>query len=85
MRSVQVRRGAYVDSVTLMQVSRRVGALDGVASALVATPKVLFMDEPTTGLDPASRLDLWDLLTDLVRGGTTLLPLDNARRDENAQ
>jgi FdrA protein len=36
MRSVQVRRGAYVDSVTLMQVSRRVGALDGVASALVA-------------------------------------------------
>jgi ABC-2 type transport system ATP-binding protein len=44
-----------------------------LASALVATPKVLFMDEPTTGLDPASRLDLWDLLADLVRGGTTLL------------
>ena len=36
MRSVRVRRGAYVDSVTLMQVSRRVGALDGVAAALVA-------------------------------------------------
>jgi FdrA protein len=36
MRSVQVRRGAYVDSVTLMQVSRRVGALDGVVGALVA-------------------------------------------------
>ena len=36
MRSVQVRRGTYVDSVTLMQVSRRVGALDGVAAALVA-------------------------------------------------
>jgi len=36
MRSVQVRRGAYVDSVTLMQVSRRVSALDGVAAALVA-------------------------------------------------
>ena len=44
-----------------------------LASALVATPKVLFMDEPTTGLDPASRLDLWDLLGELVRGGTTLL------------
>ncbi|WP_293769460.1 ATP-binding cassette domain-containing protein [Sporichthya sp.] len=44
-----------------------------LASALVATPKVLFMDEPTTGLDPASRIDLWDLLADLVRGGTTLL------------
>jgi ABC-2 type transport system ATP-binding protein len=44
-----------------------------LASALVATPKVLFMDEPTTGLDPVSRLDLWDLLEELVRGGTTLL------------
>ena len=44
-----------------------------LASALVATPKVLFMDEPTTGLDPVSRLDLWDLLADLVRNGTTLL------------
>ena len=44
-----------------------------LASALVATPTVLFMDEPTTGLDPASRLDLWDLLAELVRGGTTLL------------
>ncbi len=44
-----------------------------LASALVATPKVLFMDEPTTGLDPVSRLDLWDLLADLVRSGTTLL------------
>jgi ABC-2 type transport system ATP-binding protein len=44
-----------------------------LASALVATPRVLFMDEPTTGLDPASRLDLWDLLAELVRNGTTLL------------
>ena len=44
-----------------------------LASALVATPTVLFMDEPTTGLDPASRLDLWSLLEELVRGGTTLL------------
>ena len=44
-----------------------------LASALVATPRVLFMDEPTTGLDPISRLDLWDLLAELVRSGTTLL------------
>ncbi|MGQ0623067.1 MAG: ATP-binding cassette domain-containing protein [Sporichthyaceae bacterium] len=44
-----------------------------LASALVATPSVLFMDEPTTGLDPASRLDLWELLEDLVRTGVTLL------------
>ena len=44
MRSVQVRRGAYVDSVTLMQVSRRVAALDGVSSALVAMATELNLD-----------------------------------------
>jgi len=44
MRNVQVRRGAYVDSVTLMQVSRRVAALDGVASALVAMATELNLD-----------------------------------------
>src|SRR5262245_15931651 len=44
-----------------------------LAATLVAAPPVLFLDEPTTGLDPASRNDLWDLLRDLVRGGTTIL------------
>jgi ABC-2 type transport system ATP-binding protein len=44
-----------------------------LAAALVATPSVLFLDEPSTGLDPPSRLELWDLLAELVRGGTTLL------------
>ena len=44
-----------------------------LAATLVASPPVLFLDEPTTGLDPASRNDLWDLLRDLVRDGTTLL------------
>jgi ABC-2 type transport system ATP-binding protein len=34
---------------------------------------VLFLDEPTTGLDPRSRLDMWDVIVDLVRSGTTLL------------
>jgi ABC-2 type transport system ATP-binding protein len=34
---------------------------------------VLFLDEPTTGLDPRSRLGLWDVIAELVRGGTTLL------------
>jgi len=46
--------------------------LDLVAS-LVARPQVLFLDEPTTGLDPRSRNDLWDQLRDLVREGTTLV------------
>jgi ABC-2 type transport system ATP-binding protein len=44
-----------------------------LAGALVAEPPVLFLDEPTTGLDPRSRMDLWDVIGDLVRGGTTLL------------
>jgi ABC-2 type transport system ATP-binding protein len=46
--------------------------LDLVASLIVA-PKVLFLDEPTTGLDPRSRMVVWDAITGLVRGGTTVL------------
>jgi ABC-2 type transport system ATP-binding protein len=41
--------------------------------SLIAAPPVLFLDEPTTGLDPRSRTELWDVLRDLVREGTTLL------------
>jgi ABC-2 type transport system ATP-binding protein len=44
-----------------------------LAASLVAAPPVLFLDEPTTGLDPRSRNDLWDVLRELVDGGTTLL------------
>ena len=44
-----------------------------LAGALVAAPPVLFLDEPTTGLDPASRSRVWELLGDLVKRGTTLL------------
>jgi ABC-2 type transport system ATP-binding protein len=44
-----------------------------LAGALVAEPPVLFLDEPTSGLDPRSRNDLWDVIRELVRGGTTLL------------
>lgn len=44
-----------------------------LAVSLIATPPVLFLDEPTTGLDPRSRVDLWDVLRELVDGGTTLL------------
>src|SRR4029077_21007881 len=39
----------------------------------VAAPQVLFLDEPTTGLDPRSRNDLWDMLRGLVRDGTTIV------------
>ena len=36
-------------------------------------PDILFLDEPTTGLDPRSRNDLWDVLRELVRDGTTII------------
>jgi ABC-2 type transport system ATP-binding protein len=44
-----------------------------LAVSLIAAPTVLFLDEPTTGLDPRSRTELWDVLRGLVREGTTLL------------
>ena len=60
--------------------SRRVGELSGgsrrrvdLAASLVASPRVLFLDEPTTGLDPAARQAVWDLVTELTATGTTVV------------
>jgi ABC-2 type transport system ATP-binding protein len=44
-----------------------------LAAALIGRPRLLFLDEPTTGLDPRSRLGMWDVIRSLVREGTTLL------------
>jgi ABC-2 type transport system ATP-binding protein len=44
-----------------------------VATALVGNPRILFMDEPTTGLDPQSRRQLWDIIRNFQRGGGTVL------------
>ena len=44
-----------------------------LAASLVSKPSVLFLDEPTTGLDPRARNDMWAVIRDLVAGGTTLL------------
>jgi ABC-2 type transport system ATP-binding protein len=44
-----------------------------IATVLVHRPAVLFLDEPTTGLDPEGRTDLWAVLTDLAKTGTTIL------------
>jgi ABC-2 type transport system ATP-binding protein len=44
-----------------------------LGASLVGRPQVLFLDEPTTGLDPRSRLSLWDLIRELQEEGTTLL------------
>ena len=55
-----------------------------IAMSLIARPSVLFLDEPTTGLDPRSRLEMWDVIDGLVADGTTLLLttqyLDEAER-----
>jgi len=58
----------------------RVGGLSGgqkqrlaMATALVGDPELLFLDEPTTGLDPQARRHLWDLVEDLKRGGRTII------------
>jgi len=44
-----------------------------LAASLIAKPRILFLDEPTTGLDPRSRIGLWEVIKDLVADGTTVL------------
>ena len=44
-----------------------------LAAALIVKPKVLFLDEPTTGLDPRGRMEMWGVIEELVKGGVTLL------------
>jgi ABC-2 type transport system ATP-binding protein len=44
-----------------------------LAASLITEPEILFLDEPTTGLDPRSRLDMWDQIEELVERGTTVL------------
>ena len=44
-----------------------------IAASIVVTPELMFLDEPTTGLDPRSRNQVWDIIRTLVAGGTTIL------------
>src|SRR5699024_7330390 len=48
------------------------GLLD-IAGSLIVTPQLMFLDEPTTGIDPRSRNQVWDIIRTLVDGGTTIL------------
>ena len=74
------RAGDLVERFDLQDIaSRRVGELSGgsrrrvdLAASLVASPTVLFLDEPTTGLDPAARQALWDVVAELTAAGTTV-------------
>jgi ABC-2 type transport system ATP-binding protein len=79
------RNGISVDeSIKLAQLEEkrkaRVGGLSGgqkqrlaMATALVGDPELLFLDEPTTGLDPQARRHLWDLVEELKRAGRTII------------
>jgi ABC-2 type transport system ATP-binding protein len=75
------RTGVVLERMGLLDVAdRQVRTYSGglrrrldLAASLVGTPAVVFLDEPTTGLDPASRRELWALIRDLVEGGTTVL------------
>ena len=44
-----------------------------IAMSLIGAPAVIFLDEPTTGLDPEARIEVWDTVKDLAGGGTTIL------------
>ncbi|MBI5710062.1 MAG: ABC transporter ATP-binding protein [Candidatus Eisenbacteria bacterium] len=66
--SLEEKRGAWVVKLSGGQRQRL-----SVACALVNQPEVLFLDEPTTGLDPQSRRQLWELIAGFRRGGGTVL------------
>jgi ABC-2 type transport system ATP-binding protein len=80
-RRSRERAEELLERFDLVEASRRVvkGYSGGMrrrldlAAALVASPTVLFLDEPTTGLDPRSRFGMWDVISELVAGGSTLL------------
>jgi ABC-2 type transport system ATP-binding protein len=80
-REARRRAGELLERIGLAEAAdRQVRTYSGgmrrrldLAACLVGRPQVLFLDEPTAGLDPASRRELWALLGDLVQGGTTVL------------
>ncbi|MFE0421997.1 ATP-binding cassette domain-containing protein [Streptomyces sp. NPDC058953] len=80
-RAAKARAGELLDRFNLADAADRPAKtysggmrrrLD-LAAALVVSPPVMFMDEPTTGLDPRNRQQLWTVIEELVAGGTTLL------------
>jgi ABC-2 type transport system ATP-binding protein len=74
------RAAELLDQFDLVEAAdRRVGTYSGgmrrrldLAASLIVRPAVIFLDEPTTGLDPRSRAAMWDVITDLTRSGVTI-------------
>ena len=77
----KVRAGDVLKRIELTEAAdRQVKTYSGgmrrrldLAASLVGRPEVMFLDEPTTGIDPRSRIDIWDIIRDLQSDGTTLL------------
>ncbi len=77
----RTRTSEILERIGLMEAAdRRVGTYSGgmrrrldLAASLIGRPEVMFLDEPTTGIDPRSRVGVWELVQDLVAGGTTVL------------
>jgi len=80
-KQARVRTDEILEAIGLTDAAdRQVGTYSGgmrrrldLAASLVGRPEVMFLDEPTTGIDPRSRLGVWELVNDLVAGGTTVL------------
>lgn len=91
-KEAQARADDVLERIHLVDAKdRRAGEYSGgmkrrldLAASMVGRPRILFLDEPTTGVDPRSRLDIWDLIEEMVGEGTTLLLttqyLDEAER-----
>jgi ABC-2 type transport system ATP-binding protein len=77
----KTRAGELLERLDLVEAADRVskGYSGGMrrrldlAASLMANPPIIFLDEPTTGLDPRSRMQMWDLIEDLVHGGASIL------------
>ena len=80
-RAARRRAGELIERMALDDLAeRRVGEMSGgsrrridLAASLVGSPSVLFLDEPTTGLDPTARAALWDVVDELTASGTTVV------------
>jgi ABC-2 type transport system ATP-binding protein len=80
-REARRRAGDVLERIGLASdADRRVSTYSGgmrrrldLAASLVGRPQVMFLDEPTTGIDPRSRMEVWELIVDLVEQGTTVL------------
>ncbi|KYG34134.1 ATP-binding cassette domain-containing protein [Alkalihalobacillus trypoxylicola] len=75
-RAVQLLKAFRLEEASNRQVKKYSGGMRrriDIAGSIVLTPDLLFLDEPTTGLDPRSRNQVWDIIRILVKAGTTVL------------